>query len=564
MKRIFAVLLALVLVANLPATAFAENIDNDIPPVPAAETIPAAGNYVCWADSPQQAQEIADEIGAALVCYENKIATLYREAVVFSAEENSQPYTYTEGEKEITVYPNYIYTVETDTETGEDTEETASVQWHREYLQLDQAWQISTGQGIKVAVIDSGIDTDHPALTGNTLLAETVIPDSAYNNGTFLLAYKGPGDVLGHGTHVAGIIAANTEDKTVMGVAPDCKIISVKALEKNGSTGYGYTSWIANAILKAVEQGADIINLSVGGSKSRDGFLTQAIDIAVESGAIVVCAAGNKTGLSSREGIFYPALYEKTLAVTAAKQTEEGAEFDDSYSRYGDGTDFIAPGTDIYSTVIDDFGYKKGTSMACPVVSGTAALVLSALGETENADAVDILKNTALDMGEEGVDIYHGYGMIQPLAAVQKAESLKPTPTPTPEVTSSPEPTETPRPIESPEPSATPAPSPKPTKKPVTEKPAPQPVQPPRPITTPAPEKTPQPAEPQLEQKIEDLKEQLETLPPEEEQVYTTQEETPQTDSSTPEPAHTGLIILCIPAVIISWLILILKRRKEK
>lgn len=83
-------------------------------------------------------------------------------------------------------------------------------------------------------------------------------------------------------------------------------------------------------------------------------------------------------------------------------------------------------------------------------------------------------------------------------------------------------------------------------------------------ISVKAPEKTLQPAEPQLEQKIEDLREQLETLTPEEEQVYTTQEESPQTDSSTTKPAHTGLIILCIPAAIISWLIIILKRRKEE
>lgn len=541
-------------------------VQGALPVMAADEELPVqTGNYLCWAHDIAQAELIAENVNGTLISFENGIVVLQLNLPqVYSAEESPAVYEFTDEQTEIKLYPDILYQLETDEtedendETGESTQpETQLLQWHREYLQLDNVWEISTGKDVKVAVIDSGIDTDHPDLINNIILAYTTVPDSIYEEWRLPRENIGPEDHLGHGTHVAGIIGANSEDKSVMGVAPDCSIISIKALEKYGRSGYGYTSWIANAILKAAEQKADIINMSVGGGKVEDEFLLQAIELAVESGSIVVCAAGNHTGMGSREGIYYPARYDNTLAVTAAKQTEDGAEFDDSYSRYGTEADFIAPGTAIYSTIPDGYGNKNGTSMACPVVSGTAALVISVLEETEDADIVDILKNTALDMGEEGVDIYHGYGMIQPLAAVEQAESIKPTPTP--ETTPTPEPTPTPE--ITPEPTETPAATPQPTKKPAAEKP--QPVVTPAPVHTPAPT----PEEQQLQEKIDQLKDQLENLPPEEEKIYTTQEDTDDSVDETTTPAkksYSSVIIgVCFMAGILLWFIILFRRRKD-
>jgi len=404
-------------------------------------------SYVFWAEDYQQACLAAEYYDAELVSFENGIGTLQlREG---SLNDDTSRH-YVQGLKQdIKLYPNYLYTIEDLSETEEtetedteienteaentETEENTLLQWHMQYFKMDSVWEMSTGKEVKVAIVDSGIDTDHEALVNNIALAESVIPQSAYGTNGFFLTYQGPEDKLGHGTHVAGIIGAACEDGSVMGIAPECKIYSYKALEKVGNTATGYTSWIANGILSAVENQVDIINLSIGGSRTEDRFIAEAIDIALENGCIVVCAAGNYNGIGAQNAIDYPASDEGTIAVSAAMQQEDEITIDLSYSKYGEGIDFIAPGTRILSTDLDgEYSEKKGTSMAAPMVSATIALLIEEMGAVTQQEVMDVLVRTAQDIGDEGVDIYSGNGVIQPLEAVKSVQPQLPPETETP------------------------------------------------------------------------------------------------------------------------------------
>lgn len=392
------------------------------------DTSSLAGDFVFWAESEEEALEIAAMYEAVLISYENGIGTL----MIPVAEETPMLFTGRPMEEDDEcqtlpeLYPNLEYVVESELEDG--TRDGTVTQWHMDYLEMKEAWEYATGSDVKVAIVDSGIDTTHEALVANIDKAVSVVPETSYGGAGFPLNYSGPGDYLGHGTHVAGIIAANTEDGTVMGMAPDCRIYSYKALERSGNSATGYTSWIANAIISAVEDGADIINLSIGGNKSEDKFISKAIDIAVEQGCFVVCAAGNYNGSGKQSEISYPALDEDTIAVTAAKMKGDGVTIDLSYSKYGEGVTFIAPGTRIYSTDKENtYGYKSGTSMATPMVSAAAALIKEMKPEADIQEILQMLTDTALDLGEEGLDIYNGYGMIQPLQALKSiAEDEEP------------------------------------------------------------------------------------------------------------------------------------------
>ena len=377
-------------------------------------------SYVFWASDQEEALKIAENYHGELISFENGIGTLAMnrtEAVMTLNNEETESV-------QVPLYPNYQYTIE-ETEFISD-DEVENRQWHIKYFDMESVWSESTGKDVKIAMVDSGIDTDHIALAEQIAVAESVIPENAYGTNGFFLTYQGPEDRLGHGTHVAGIICADTEDGSVMGIAPECRMYSFKALEKVGNTATGYTSWIANGILRAVENEADVINLSIGGSQREDRFISEAIDIAVESGCIVVCAAGNYIGTGVQDKIDYPAADLDTIAVTSGKETEEGIEIDLSYSKYGEGVDFIAPGTKIYSTIPnDEFGEKKGTSMAAPMVSGMIALALEKNPEATKQEVLELLTETAKDLGDEGKDIYYGNGVIQPLKALESKDPIE-------------------------------------------------------------------------------------------------------------------------------------------
>ena len=213
------------------------------------------------------------------------------------------------------------------------------------------------GTGVKVAVIDTGIDYTHEDL------------DSNYKGGyDFVFSDSDPFDdsYNSHGTHVAGIIAAERNGIGVVGVAPNASIYAIKVLD---GSGYGLTSWVIAGIEWAVENDMDVVVMSSGTDEDSQPF-RDACRNAYDSGMILVAAAGNTHG----GNVTYPARYDSVIAVTATNRNGSPA----SFSPIGPEIELAAPGVDILSTTRgDDYGYLSGTSQAAPQVAGTVALIIS-------------------------------------------------------------------------------------------------------------------------------------------------------------------------------------------
>lgn len=276
-------------------------------------------------------------------------------------------------------------------------------QWSLPIMMVPQAWEATQGRSsIIVAVVDSGVDLNHPEFAGR-LASGFRAEDSIRQEGTTVAQ-----DNNGHGTHVAGIIAAEINNGTgIAGIAGDVKIMPVKVMD---ATGSGYVSDIADGICWAAEHGADVINLSLGGESSQT--LTEAIEYAHDLGAIIVASAGN----DGDEDVLYPAASPHVIGVGATDSNDEIFV----YSNWGDGIDISAPGVNIYSTLWENgasgYGYKSGTSMAAPHISGVAALVLSLYPELTNDQVEEVIELAADDLGENNWDSYFGYGRINALS----------------------------------------------------------------------------------------------------------------------------------------------------
>ena len=338
-------------------------------------------------------------------------------------------------------------------------------QWALPKINAPSAWDITTGSpAIIVAIIDTGIDSGHPDRPQNLLLGADFIVDP--NGGTLV-----SGDPHGHGTHVAGIVAARMNNGAgVTGVAPGVTIMSVRVLDAQGS-GDTYTT--ARAITYAADHGAKIISLSLAGL-DRSTAEEQAVNYAYSKGALVVAAAGNcyEGGVDCDNQINpanYPGALEHVVAAAATDVNDAHAW----YSETGSYVDLAAPGNSVLSTCINSAYCKKsGTSMATPYVAGVAALAWSA-NPSLTADQIDsILRRSALDLGAPGRDDVFGQGRVDAYGAVTRAqnESATPTATPTSSPTATPTRTQTPTPaptatvapITSPSPTPTPSPSPTP------------------------------------------------------------------------------------------------------
>lgn len=229
-------------------------------------------------------------------------------------------------------------------------------QWALTRLQPLDAWANSTsGQDILIAVLDTGIDCRHEDLVGK-VAASVNVTDSPTAS-----------DLHGHGTHIAGIIAAATNNGIgIASVAPDCRLMNVKVADDSGTC---YGSVVARGITWAVEHGANVINMSLV-IDSPSPELQQAIDYAWSNGVVVVAAAGNDMGTR----LAYPAYYSNCIAVAAADVDGHVA----SWSGDGAWVDVAAPGVKVYSILPDNgYGYKSGTSMAAAHVSGVAGLLLT-------------------------------------------------------------------------------------------------------------------------------------------------------------------------------------------
>ncbi|WP_231990783.1 S8 family serine peptidase [Natronobacterium gregoryi] len=258
----------------------------------------------------------------------------------------------------------------------------------------------ATGAGVDVGVIDHGIAVSHVDLAGN--LAD---PNAESNHESWIdcdgcdLPW---GDDLGHGTHVAGTIAAGDGDGGVVGVAPDA---TLHALKVCGGAGGCRASAIVEAIRYAADQEWDVINLSLG-SRQTSPALQVAGEYALEAGVLPVAAAGN---YGRPDSVGYPAAYDEFVAVAATDIDDDLAGF----SSTGPEVDIAAPGVDVCSTSVDGYATQSGTSMAAPHVTGAAATLL-ADGDTP-ADARERLLETAEDL--EMDDTNQGAGLVDVAAA---------------------------------------------------------------------------------------------------------------------------------------------------
>ena len=286
--------------------------------------------------------------------------------------------------------------------------------------ELDNSWGVkrigagtvhdsgNRGAGVKVAVLDSGIDYNHPDLAAN------------YAGGWDFVNNDGdPFDDNFHGTHVAGTIGARDDDAGVVGVAPDARIYALKVLDQNGN---GAFSGIIAAVDWAVQNGIQITSNSYGSATNPGTIVQMAFDNAANAGLLHVAAAGNSGNCTGTgDTVIYPAKYASVIAVAAIDNTDTVACF----SSHGPKVELAAPGVAVTSTVPGG-GYNtfNGTSMATPHVSGVAALVLSQ-GVTDhngngrlNDELRNILTLTAQDLGAAGRDTRYGFGLVDAPAAI--------------------------------------------------------------------------------------------------------------------------------------------------
>ena len=281
-------------------------------------------------------------------------------------------------------------------------------------IDAEKVWSTTTGGSIKVAVIDTGIDTDHPDLT--------------VSDGVSFVSYT-PSyeDDNGHGTHCAGIIAAKHNDVGIKGVAPDVELYAVKVID---SGGYGSYLDAIRGIDWAVddENGMDVISMSLGWGYLDAGaeeLFETACDNAVASGVVMVVAAGNSgTRDDTKDNILFPAVFESVIAVGAVASSGKRPQ----WSSTGLALDIVAPGVRIKSTYYDGkYTQMSGTSMAAPHVAGTVALVLTEIDGYVGKELVDhvkeVLYDSADDLGDTEWDNAFGWGLVDAEEAAIGSES---------------------------------------------------------------------------------------------------------------------------------------------
>jgi len=267
-------------------------------------------------------------------------------------------------------------------------------------IQAESAWDITTGSSsVIVAVLDSGIDAMHTEFSGRLMTGYDFVDDDWE-----------PDDEHGHGTHVTGIIAATGNNATGMaGMDWHARILPLRVLDE---TGWGTVDDLAAALIYAADQGADVINMSVGGS-FQSSTLQQASYYAYRKGAAQFASSGN----GGAGTVLTPANYPWVMAVGATTRIDQRA----ALSNYGPELDIMAPGVNILSAYLSG-GYQSlsGTSFSCPFAAGTAALLASqALFDTPD-EIYYALRNTALDIGDAGFDNRTGYGLLQAADALNE------------------------------------------------------------------------------------------------------------------------------------------------
>lgn len=286
--------------------------------------------------------------------------------------------------------------------------------WEITAFHLPEAWEFTRGEGVVVAVLDTGADLDHDDLVENLLPGKN-----------FVNPNLPPEDDNGHGSHVTGIICASNNDLGVVGVAPKTKVIPVKVLDNKGS---GNLVNVANGIRWAADQGADFITMSLG-SPNPVSIIQDAIRYAASKGCVTWCAAGNA---GRTRQIFYPAAYPEVIGIGAIDEKFDRAKF----SCTGPDLDFVAPGVRILSTVPDNwYAVLSGTSMANPFAVGVACLLLSYkrnkglnIQLRDNNDYISVLRQyTTPTKNPEfaGQRFFEGFGIIDPRKMEEWAKAHK-------------------------------------------------------------------------------------------------------------------------------------------
>ena len=294
--------------------------------------------------------------------------------------------------------------------------------------ELDNTWGVkhigtgavhaggNRGSGVKVGVIDSGIDTNHPDLNYDPSCSANFVSGETIEDGN------------SHGTHTAGTVAALDNGNGVVGVAPNVTLCIYKVLSNSGSGSY---SNVIKAIEQAVADGVQITNNSYGSSGDPGQTVKAAFDNAYAAGVLHVAAAGNSGNPKGKgNNCIYPARWDSLIATAATMENDNRA----SFSSTCDKVELAAPGYRVNSTVPDDsYAEYSGTSMASPHVAGTAALVIAANPSWSNDQVRSQLQTTADDLGDAGLDPQYGYGLVD--ADEAAAPSSPPADTTAPTVT---------------------------------------------------------------------------------------------------------------------------------
>lgn len=272
------------------------------------------------------------------------------------------------------------------------------IDWPLQTLNIGGVWKSTEGEGVKVAILDTGYSRRHPDLQNAVVKYQDFSGD-------------GIEDADGHGTHCAGLVGARANDIGVVGIAPKCELMVGKVLNNQG---WGQADWIADGIRWAAANGADIISMSLG-SKTQMKAVKLALQKLPEN-VYVVAAAGNsgpKTGT-----VCYPARYGMVVSVGAISRSKKVPY----WSSRGGGVNLVAPGDDILSCFpVRALAKMSGTSMACPIVAGVMALALSkhrlhggATPITNRKQMLEHLIKACVDLGKKGKDSSYGYGLIDP------------------------------------------------------------------------------------------------------------------------------------------------------
>ncbi len=323
-------------------------------------------------------------------------------------------------------------------------------QWALTKIEATGAWKVSSGDRVTIAVIDSGIDLDHPEFASRILDGYNFVGDDTAVD-----------DDYGHGTQVAGVAAAATNNDTgIAGLAWAANILPVKVLDGRGQ---GVSSDLTCALYWVAEKGADIVNISIISFGPSLG-MQSAVNYAANEGVLIFAAAGNL--FEEGNPVTYPAAHNGVIAVAASDREDDHAWF----SSAGSFIDIAAPGVSIYSPFPpshDEYRAVYGTSLATPHGAGLAALVLSAAPSLSSAQVEEIIKQSAVDLGDAGQDDKFGHGRIDATAAMLLTMSSLPSHLFMPSVRA-PEPTATPTATPSPtsDPASSPTPTPSPTSTP--------------------------------------------------------------------------------------------------